>query len=102
MKEKLIFSILMTLLATARATDAGVVVAGEGDCAKSDRVVIETRRGYTLAEQYRGRFDRGYQVYGELHRYGFKNVVVRGRDGRIYIDDYSASRSKAEEWCSQR
>lgn len=83
----------------AWAQNAGVVAVGEGDCKKSDRIVIATRMGFTLAEQWRGTFYKDYRVFGELNRYGFKDVQVEGRDGRIYIDDYQASEERAKEWC---
>lgn len=87
------------MCAQALAQNAGVVAVGEGDCKKNDRVVIATRMGFTLAEQWRGRFYKDYRVFGELNRYGFKDVQVEGRDGRIYIDDYQASEDRAKEWC---
>lgn len=94
------FAVCLTMIsAPSIAQTAGVVVAGEGDCKQSDRVVIETRRGFSLAQQYRGSFDKGDQVFGELNRYGFKEVQVNRRSGRIYIDDYMASEDTAKEWC---
>lgn len=78
---------------------AGVVALGEGDCKKSDRIVIATRMGFTLAEQYSGSFDKDDRVYGDLNSYGFKDVKVRSSEGRIYIDDYMASEDRAKEWC---
>ncbi len=85
----------------AQAQVAGIVVAGEGDCRRSDRVVIATKNGFTLAEQYRGTFDKDHKVFGELNRYGFKDVLVNNRNGRIYVDDYDVSRNRAVEWCSE-
>lgn len=81
------------------AQTAGVVALGEGDCKKSDRIVIATRMGFTLAEQYSGSFDKEDRVYGDLNSYGFKDVKVRSSEGRIYIDDYMASEDRAKEWC---
>ena len=77
----------------------GEVVKGEGDCSSYDHIVIETRSGFVFAEVYTGSFDEGDIVYGDLHSYGFKNVKVGSRTGRIYIDDYFESRSDIEEWC---
>ena len=89
----------LLVFSQAWGQSAGVVAVGEGDCKKNDRVVIATRMGFTLAEQWRGRFYKDYRVFGELNRYGFKDVQVEGRDGRIYIDDYQASEDRAKEWC---
>lgn len=96
-----LFASFLALLvcSQARGQSAGVVAVGEGDCKKSDRIVIATRTGFTLAEQWRGTFYKDYRVSGELNRYGFKDVRVEGRDGRIYVDDYQASEDRAKVWC---
>jgi len=83
----------------AIAQVSGVVAAGEGDCKKSDRVVIATRMGFTLAEQYSGSFYKDDRVYGDLNSFGFTDVKVGSGSGRIYIDDYMASVEKAKQWC---
>lgn len=77
----------------------GVVVVGEGKCSKRDRIVIETNMGFSLVEQYSGNFDRGDKVVGEINSYGIKDVLVNGRSGRVYVDDYMASKDKAIRWC---
>lgn len=100
MKNLVLLSMTMLHCTFGLAQTSGVVVKADGDCpARYDRMVIETRSGYVLAEHYRGRFIEGRTVYGNLHSYGFKDVNVNGIDARIYIDDYMASRDKALEWC---
>ena len=79
----------------------GIVVAGERDCSRSDRIMIETRGGYVVGEVYSGFFDRGDTVIGELHSFGTKNVRVNGRNGRLYIDDFYLSRSSAIGKCAR-
>lgn len=97
---------MLLVCVSAAAQDAGVLIVADGDCARSDRMVIATRRGFTLAEQYRGRFREGDRVYGELNRYGFKDVKIgdpqNGRSGRVYIDDYAVDESTAKRWCSEQ
>lgn len=102
MQAKFTFSLLLVAgfwQPSAFAQHAGVVAVGEGDCKRSDRVVIATRMGFTLAEQYSGSFDKDDRVYGDLNSYGFKDVKVRSSNGRLYIDDYMASEDRAKEWC---
>lgn len=82
------------------AQTVGVVVKADGDCrAGHDRMIFQTRSGYVLAEHYRGRFVEGRSVYGNLHSYGFKDIKVDDNDGRIYIEDYMASKDTAANWC---
>jgi hypothetical protein len=62
-------------------------------------VVIATNTGFTLAEQYSGNFDKDDQTVGELNSYEMKDVLVNGSAGRLWIDDYMASRDEARRWC---
>ena len=66
---------------------------------KNDLVVIYTSSGYVIAEQYSGSFDKDDKVVGALNSYGFKDVLVNGRSGRLYIDDFMLSRDRAAEKC---
>lgn len=101
--HRILFVLAMGFLGSSVFAQAvGVVAAGEGDCKQNDRIVIETRRGFTLAEQYRGTFDKDDKVFGELSRYGFKDVQVRSGSGRIYIDDYDVSEDQARKWCFEQ
>lgn len=83
----------------AHSQVAGVVVVGEGECSKRNKVVIETNMRFSLVEQYSGKFARGDKVVGDLNGYGFKDVLVNGRAGRVYVADYRAYKDKATRWC---
>lgn len=89
----------LSIATFAESMVEGVVVVGERGCKKYDLVVIDTNDGYVLAEQYGGSFDKGDKVVGALNSYGFKDVLVNGRSGRLYIDDYMLSRDRAAEKC---
>lgn len=93
------FFLAPMMCATALAQNAGVVAVGEGNCKKNDRVVIVTKMGFTLAEQWSGFFNKDDRVFGDLNSYGFKDVKVGSTSGRLYIDDFMASEDKAKEWC---
>lgn len=77
----------------------GIVVVGERRCSKYDIVVLYTQRGYVIAQVYSGSFDKDDKVVGELNSYGFKDVLVEGSSGRLYIDDYMLGRDRAAEKC---
>jgi len=96
------WSVLIMVLAASNvsAQTMGVVIKADGDCpAGYDRMVIETRSGYVLAEHYRGTFYEGRRVYGNLHSYGFEEVIINDREAKIYIEDYMASNDEASNWC---
>jgi len=97
--KTLVFSLLLVSASSLISQVRGVVVKGEGDCSSNDHIVIETGGGYVFAEVYRGSFDEGDIVYGDLHSYGFENVKVGSGTGRIYIDDYLMDDSDIQEWC---
>ena len=81
----------------------GVIVADHYTCSTYDRIVIETRRGFSNAEVYRGYSYtvEGKIIFGDLESYGFTEIYDEDGDevGRLYIDDYMVSKSTAEEWC---
>jgi hypothetical protein len=85
----------------------GEVVLDHYECTTNDRIVIETRRGYVLAEVYSGYSytHEGAQVIGDFHSYGFTrfntNTSTEQTVGRLYIEDYMVSESDAVEWCSE-
>ena len=86
----------------ASAEVMGVVALDHYECKTSDHIVIETRRGYTIAEVYRGYRDtyEGHYISGDLHSYGFTEIYKEGEEvGRLYIEDYMVGRSRALEWC---
>ena len=106
MKKIAILTFLLTpQLSLAQSVVGGVVVADHYTCNISDRIVIETRRGYTNAEVYRGygATHEGEILYGEFHSYGFTDIYdENGTEvGRLYIDDYMVGESSAVEWCSE-
>ena len=80
----------------------GVVVVGERGCQKRDYIVIDTNLGFVYAQQYSGSFDKGDIVTGELNGYGIKEVLVNSSSGRLWIDDYMLSKSRASEKCFGR
>jgi hypothetical protein len=55
--------------------------------------------GYVLAEQYGGSFERGDQVAGDFSSFGMTNVLVNGSPGQLWVDDFMASKDKAQRWC---
>ena len=73
---------------------------GEGS---SDRIIIATELGYTLAEVYSGYPDtyEGRLILGDFNSYGFTDFLdENGNDaGRLYIEDYMASEGTAREFC---
>jgi hypothetical protein len=74
------------------------VVEYEG---KSDYYLIKTAKGYTIAEQFRGRFlSVGDSVRGPLNSFGFKYIIQKNtdREMRIYIEDYMLKKCRAFEW----
>lgn len=100
MNKLVLLSITVLYCTISFAQTFGVVVKADGDCpAHSDRMLIETRYGYVLAEHYRGYFYEGRPVYGNLNSFGFKDVKVNNNDARIYIEDYMVAKDKAIEWC---
>jgi len=69
----------------------------------SDRIVIATERGFTNAQVYSG-YSETYEdklIFGDLHSYGFTDFLTEDgyEGGRLYIDDYMASKSTAQKWC---
>ena len=80
----------------------GRVVADHYKCKTYDRIVISTNRGYTLAQVYSGYSDtyEGHVIVGDLHSYGFTDIYKDGEEvGRIYVDNYMAGESAAQDWC---
>ena len=77
----------------------GQVIVGERGCSKRDYIVIATNLGFVYAQQYSGSFDKGDVVVGELNSYGFKDVLINNSSGRLYIDDYMMSKTRAADKC---
>lgn len=74
----------------------GVVVFSPSGC---DYYLVETSLGYSLLEWYGGFYQyEGDTIFGNLNSYGFKDVTkLDGRSGRVYIEDYMLSKSRAIE-----
>jgi hypothetical protein len=98
-KIGIIFTILFMSVSTYAETVRGVVVVGEYKCKKRDYIIIETNMGFVYAQQFGGSFSRGDEVVGDLNSFGFKDVDVQSSSGRIWIDDYMMSKSRATEKC---
>ena len=64
-----------------------------------DYFIADGPNGYYVLEWYGGYDpDQGDGIYGEIRSYGFKDVIYgNGREGRIYVDDYALSKSRALE-----
>jgi len=84
----------------------GKVIVDHYECdgdGSSDRIIIATKVGYTLAEVYSGYSDtyEDHLVFGDLNSYGFTDFLDKDGDdaGRLYIEDYMASESTAREFC---
>ena len=61
--------------------------------------------GFYIVEWYRGYDPRvGDKLVGYERGYGFKNVtyVHNGREGRIYVEDYSLSADRAAELLAEK
>ena len=106
MLKTLVSSGLMLTSLTGYCLDWGVIVADHYNCngeGSSDRIVIETPRGYTNAQVYSGYSDtlEGNVIGGELYSYGFTDIYDKtGQEvGRLWIDDYMSGKSSAQEWC---
>ena len=72
------------------AGERGIVVY-----ACSSHYVVETYGGYVLLEWYGGADPvKGEGIFGDLHSYGFKDLVLieRKSETRAWIDDYLLSR----------
>ena len=73
---------------------------GEGS---SDRIVIATELGFTLAEVWQdyGSALEGDFIIGAFHSYGLTEFYDKDGDdaGRLYIEDYMTNEATARECC---
>ena len=107
-KFRLALATLLILLNTLpiRAEVWGKVIVDHYECdgdGSSDRIIIATNMGYTLAEVYGG-YSATYEddlIFGDLNSYGFTDFLDENGDdaGRLYIEDYMASEGTAREFC---
>lgn len=82
------------------SSDTKGVVVYEGS---GDYYIIETNRGYTIAERYSGWLYEGHTLYGQLNSFGFKYVIDLNRDSevKLYLEDYMLSKDQAIEWMGE-
>ena len=94
---------LGTVSLQSLANICGIVVLDHYECETYDHIVIQTKRGFTLAEVYKGYRNtyEGDLVCGDLHSYGFTQIYDEDGEeiGRLYVDDYLVGESSAAEWC---
>ena len=99
------FLAMVLIVKQGFAGDWGKVVVDHYECSAgaSDRIVIATERGFTLAEVYSGysATHEGKLIFGDLNSYGFTDFFDEDGDeaGRLYVEDYMASESTARDWC---
>lgn len=79
---------------TNNCEEGAVVYEGTGTC-----YIVETRKGYTVMEDYSGSLFEGAKVRGELNQYNFKYLINRNRNQeiKVYIEDYMLSDKQAIE-----
>lgn len=79
------------------SSDAPITVAlRRSGC---DYFIADGPNGYYILEWYGG-YDpeKGDGIFGEIRGYGFRDVLYsNGREGRLYVDDYSLGQSSAIE-----
>lgn len=77
------------------------IVVYEGN---RDTYIIETARGYTIAEHYGGEYlTVGDKVRGPLNTYNFRYIIQpkNDKETKVYIEDYMMSKSSAIEWMEE-
>tara|TARA_B100001173_G_C15587459_1_gene379008 strand:- start:93 stop:497 length:405 start_codon:yes stop_codon:yes gene_type:complete len=80
--------------------NGGVIMIDDCD---NGRIIIETHRGYTVAEpMYQSyNFMSGRDVFGRLHSFGYQTLYKDGggEAGRVFITDYAVSQKKSIDLC---
>lgn len=92
----LLISSIILLSFKADNRDKGVVV-----WENCGYVIVETQRYFVLVENYYSRDLReGDIIYGELHKYGFKEVhnKRKGTKQKLYIEDYWTNIDACFKW----
>ena len=79
---------------TNNCEEGAVVYEGKG-C----YYIVETRKGYTVMEDYSGSLFEGAKVRGELNQYNFKYLINRHKNQeiKVCIEDYMLSDKQAIE-----
>ena len=94
----MVLSLCLSFAANAVVVN-GVVVVGERGCNKRDYIIINTNLGYVYAQPFRGSFDKGDVVSGDINSFGMKEVSVNSLSGSLWIDDFWLSKSRATQKC---
>ena len=77
------------------STNQGSVVY-EG---RGDYYIVKTQMYYVLLETYGGWLTTGDVLAGDLHSYGFKDVLKNGNTTiRIYIENYWSNINRCYDW----
>jgi hypothetical protein len=99
-------SVIFYSFSVAQAEVWGKVVADHYECdgeGSSDRIIISTKLGFTLAEVYHGYSDthEGHLIFGDFNSYGFTDFRDEGGNdaGKLYVEDYMASEGTARDFC---
>ena len=66
---------------------------------KSDYYIVQTQQYYVLLETYSGWLSTGDVLAGDLHSYGFKDVLKNGNTTmRVYIENYWSNINMCYDW----
>ena len=79
--------------------EEGVVVYEGRGC----YYIVETRKGYTVLEDYSGSLYEDAMLRGELNQYNYKYIINRNgnQEIKVYIYDYMLSGEKALNWLGE-
>jgi hypothetical protein len=101
MKRLLAVGLFLLLPVAAMADKATVILRIRG----CDYFLADGPKGVYLLEWYGGHDpSRGDTIIGEIGSYGFKTVfyLEADREGKVYVDDYSLSKSSAIEKLAEK
>jgi major membrane immunogen (membrane-anchored lipoprotein) len=84
--------------------ERGIVVFSDYDC---DYIVIETAKGYTVAENWSFRATQGEVLYGDFSYYGTRSIYNRSRGNLMTVNirdiwlSYYQAQDQINWYCSQ-
>ena len=97
--------LIATISTPTIANQWGKIVVDHYECdgeGSSDRILIATELGFTLAEGWQGygNAHEGDFIIGAFHAYGFTDFCDENGDdaGRLYIEDYMTNEATAREF----
>ena len=105
--KKFILTVLLLFFTIANINNdasAASLVSVVGEIvyeAKGDYYIAKTEKYYVLLEHYSGpALYEGNIIIGNLHSYGFKDIIKDGNDThvRIYIEHYWADPNRCLDW----